>query len=58
MKNIPLVENRTLHYQQDGAPTHNAAETFELLNRKFGNQWIGNRGPINQLATFNFFWVL
>lgn len=46
MEEIPLVENEFLHFQHDGAPAHNAAEVSETLNREFGNNWIGNRGPI------------
>lgn len=46
MENIPLLENRALYYQQDGAPAHDTAEISEHLSRNFGNKWIGNRAPI------------
>lgn len=41
-KHIALFENWTLYFQHDGVSAHNS----KLFNREFGNQWVGNIGPI------------
>ena len=43
---LPLYARRKLYFQMDGAPSHNARQTSELLNAYFGNNWIGNNGPV------------
>lgn len=35
-----------LYFQHDGAPAHNARRSVEFLNTKFGNKWLGTRGPV------------
>lgn len=42
----PLSLRRTIRYQQDGAPPHNAGTVSNFLNIMFPNRWIGNTGPI------------
>ena len=46
MDNIPLLERQKIYFQQDGAPAHGAEIISECLNTNFGQQWIGNNGPI------------
>ena len=46
MDNIPLLETQKIYFQQDGAPAHGAEIISECLNTNFGQQWIGNNGPI------------
>lgn len=43
---LNLVDRQIIYFQQDGAPAHNHRETRELLERLFGNRWIGTNGPI------------
>lgn len=43
---IPLNRLRQIFFQQDGAPCHNAGIVRNYLNEQFGQQWIGNNGPI------------
>jgi hypothetical protein len=42
---VPLESRINMWFQQDGHPAHTARATRELLNRKFGNHWIGLHGP-------------
>jgi len=42
---VPLESRIDMWFQQDGHPAHTAKATRDLLNRKFGNHWIGLRGP-------------
>lgn len=46
LDDIPLDLRRQMYYQQDGAPPHNGRQVRELLNNTFGEQWIGNLGPV------------
>lgn len=46
LDDLPLNIIQTVWFQHDGAPPHNARHVTEWLNRNFGNNWIGNRGPI------------
>lgn len=46
MDNLPLMENREIYFQHDGAPAHNAAIILNCLNENFGDKWIANNGPI------------
>lgn len=46
MDTIPLYNRQKLYFQQDGAPPHNAANVVDCLNTNFGEQWLGNNGPI------------
>lgn len=47
LDNIPLNRFREVFFQQDGAPCHNAGVVRNYLNERFGQQWIGNNGPIH-----------
>lgn len=42
---LPLNQG-TVYFQQDGAPCHNARIVSDFMNREFGNQWLGNQGPV------------
>jgi len=42
----PNLMRRRLYFQQDGAPAHYALNVRAWLDSKFGNRWIGRRGPI------------
>lgn len=44
--NLPLALRRNLWFQHDGAPPHNGAAVTNYLQNEFGQNWIGNRGPI------------
>lgn len=44
LEDIPLYVRQTMWYQQDGCPAHSAQNITEILNRTFGNHWIGRRG--------------
>lgn len=46
LENIPLHMRRNIHFQQDGAPPHNAIAVRNHLNETFGDRWIGTHGPI------------
>lgn len=46
LDNLNLIDRPFIYYQQDGAPAHNYHGTSALLDRLFGNQWIGTNGPI------------
>lgn len=43
---LPHVIRRSVYFQQDGAPPHNAHVVVDHLNQRFGNQWLGTNGPI------------
>lgn len=47
LDDIPLNLTANMYFQQDGAPAHNAHIITNYLNNRFGNRWIGNRGPIS-----------
>ena len=40
---LPLNVRRSM-YQQDGCPAYSARIITELLNKKFGDRWIGRSG--------------
>ena len=42
----PLVKQQRMFFQQDGAPAHYSLDVRNWLNKKFGDRWIGRRGPI------------
>lgn len=44
--NMPLEQIRTLFFQHDGAPAHNAQIVTIFLNNNFGNSWLGTNGPV------------
>lgn len=46
LDNINLVDNRSVIWQQDGAPPHSARNVTEYLNRKYPI-WIGRHGVIH-----------
>ncbi|KAJ8912869.1 hypothetical protein NQ315_008003 [Exocentrus adspersus] len=46
LDNLNLLERPVIIFQQDGAPPHNSRGTHQLLDRLFGNRWIGTNGPI------------
>ena len=39
-----------LHFQQDGALSHQAKNVRQSLDKKFPNRWIGRREPIKWTA--------
>lgn len=45
LEEVPLELRANMWFQQDGHPAHTAKLTRELLNKKFGNRWIGLHGP-------------
>jgi len=45
LEEVPLETRINMWFQQDGYPAHIAEATRMLLNKKFGNHWIGLRGP-------------
>lgn len=45
LEEVPLESRINMWFQQDGHPAHTAKATRKLLHRKFGNRWIGLRGP-------------
>jgi len=45
LEEVPLESRINMWFQQDGHPAHTAKATRMLLNKKFGNHWIGLRGP-------------
>jgi len=46
LEEVPLESRINMWFQQDGHPAHTATKaTKMLLNKKFGNHWIGLRGP-------------
>lgn len=47
LDNLPLQDVANMWFQQDGAPPHNGRIITDYLNRQYGNNWIGNRGPIS-----------
>ena len=42
---LPLADLRTVFFQHDGAPPHNAAIVNNFLTANFTNNWIGNQSP-------------
>lgn len=52
--NLPLANYVDIFFQQDGAPPHNTREVTRYLNTRFGQQWIGNGGPIRWPARYFF----
>lgn len=46
VEDLPLAEYAQMFYQQDGAPPHNRRDVTFALYQLFGDQWIGNGGPI------------
>ena len=40
------LEERLLHFQQDGAPPHYVVAVRQWLDDHYPNQWIGRRGPV------------
>ncbi|EFN65845.1 hypothetical protein EAG_02386, partial [Camponotus floridanus] len=49
LEDVPLHIRKEMWFQQDGAPPHFAIITIaiirQFLNEKFGNKWIGRKGP-------------
>ena len=45
LEHVSLEERHVMWYQHDGAPSHYARCTREILNRKYPNRWIGRGGP-------------
>lgn len=43
---LNLLERQSIYFQQDGAPAHNHHDVYELLNRRFRNNWIATNGPV------------
>lgn len=60
-ENNPVVPDQNLWYQQDGAPSHYAAEVSHYINEVFQNRWIGRRATIEwpprspDLTSLDFF---
>lgn len=46
LEEVRLQDRRNIWFHQDGAPPHNANIVSDYLNTMFGNQWIGNSGPL------------
>lgn len=44
LEDIPLCIRQSMWYQHDGCPAHSAQIITEVLNRKFGDHWIGRFG--------------
>lgn len=44
---LPLRDLENIYFQQDGAPSHNAGIITRFLNEQFGDNWLGNRGPVH-----------
>ncbi len=45
--NLPLCLRRDGYFQQDGAPCHFTIAVRNLLDREFGERWIGRGGPLS-----------
>ncbi|XP_011883890.1 PREDICTED: uncharacterized protein LOC105571033 [Vollenhovia emeryi] len=45
LDDVPLESRINMWFQQDGHPAHSAKATKTLLNKKFGNRWIGLHSP-------------
>lgn len=43
---IPINNRIGLFFQQDGAPPHNTMAVRDYLNYTYGENWIGNNGPV------------
>lgn len=56
--NLPLANYADIFFQQDGAPPHNTREVTRYLNARFGQQWIGNTGPVRWPARYVFSCIL
>ena len=52
LEDLPLYVQQSMWYQQDGCPAHFARIITELLNRKFGDRWIGRSGNNRWAARF------
>lgn len=46
LEDVPLRDRRGMWFMHDGAPPHTARIVSQILNDKFGNNWIANNGPI------------
>jgi hypothetical protein len=46
LEELPLHDIANMWFQQDGAPAHNSAIISNYLNEQYGDNWIGNRGPV------------
>lgn len=46
LDNMNLLDRQRIYFQQDGAPAHNYHQTQAIMNRLFGDQWIGTNGPV------------
>ena len=46
LEDVPLALHRNLYYQQDGAPPHYGRQVREYMTERFGDHWIGRRGPV------------
>lgn len=63
IEEFPLAQVRSIIFQQDGAPAHNAAINVEYLNEQFQGNWMGTNGPIRwparspDLTPLDFFFV-
>lgn len=45
LENVPLNIRRHMWFQHDGAPAHFDGGARNVLNRRFGEKWIGRGGP-------------
>lgn len=46
LSNVDLLTRRNMIFQNDGAPCHFARIVRQHLTERFGDKWIGRRGPI------------
>lgn len=44
--NLFNLDLNNVFFQQDGAPSHNARRINDILNERFGEQWMGTNGPV------------
>lgn len=58
---VTLAHQSEIHFQQDGAPAHNAHVVTAFLESKFPGKWIATHGPVNwpprspDLSVLDFF---
>lgn len=45
LEDVPLERRATMWYQHDGCPAHYSQAAREILNRVYGDHWIGRGGP-------------
>lgn len=61
LENVPLAELNAIHFQQDGAPSHNAHVVRPFLEDNFPQRWIGTNGAVRwpprspDLSVLDFF---